>query len=57
MALTAAKRLVNEIPEMTPEEAFQWATEFSGQLFASDEAAEGMAAFLERRDADWIREN
>lgn len=53
-ALTAAKQLINEIPNMAPEEAFQWATEFSGQLFSSAEAAEGMAAFLERRDANWV---
>ncbi len=56
MALAAAKQLINEIPRMTPTEAFKWATEFSADLFASDEAAEGMAAFLERRDAGWIPE-
>jgi len=57
MALAAAKQLINEIPRMTPTEAFKWATEFSADLFASEEAAEGMAAFLERRDASWIPES
>jgi len=56
MALAAAKKLVNEVPRMTQEEAFTWATEFSAELFASDEAAEGMSAFLERRDAEWAEE-
>ena len=56
MALAAAKRLVNEIPLMDQNEAFTWATNYSAELFASDEAAEGMAAFLERRDAKWVGE-
>lgn len=57
MALGAAKRLVNEIPRMTQEEAFAWASKFSAELFASDEAAEGMEAFLQRRNASWVPEN
>ena len=56
LALAAAKRLVNEIPRLSQEEVFTWAAEFSAELFASDEAAEGMEAFLQRRDANWIPE-
>ena len=56
LALAAAKRLVNEIPRLPQEEVFTWAAEFSAELFASDEAAEGMEAFLQRRDANWIPE-
>lgn len=53
-ALAAAKQLVNEIPTMPRATAFPWATEVSASLFGGDEAAEGMAAFLERRDASWV---
>ena len=57
MALAAAKKLVNEIPRMTQEDAFPWAADFSAELFASDEAAEGMEAFLQRRNASWVPED
>lgn len=52
-ALGFAKRLVYEVPGMGQKEAFQWATRLSGELFAGDEAAEGMAAFLGKRKAAW----
>ena len=54
LALAAAKRLVYEVPAMEQSEAFAHTAEISGQLFASDEAAAGMKAFLERTDAPWI---
>jgi methylglutaconyl-CoA hydratase len=52
-ALATAKRLIFEVPAMKRAEAFQWATELSESLFASDEAAEGMAAFREKRRPSW----
>jgi methylglutaconyl-CoA hydratase len=52
-ALGLAKRLVYEVPEMGQKEAFQWTTRLSGELFAGEEAAEGMAAFLGKRKASW----
>ncbi|MGI9624995.1 MAG: enoyl-CoA hydratase-related protein [Acidimicrobiales bacterium] len=54
LALAAAKRLVYDVPAMEQSEAFAHTAEISGQLFASDEAAAGMKAFLERTDAPWI---
>ena len=57
MALAAAKRLINEIPLLAQEDAFPWAADFSAELFASDEASEGMEAFLQRRNASWGPEN
>jgi enoyl-CoA hydratase/carnithine racemase len=54
-ALGFAKRLVHEVPRMTPKQAFQWATALSNDLFASDEAREGMTAFLQKRDPAWAR--
>lgn len=52
-ALGFAKRLVYEVPKMEPEDAFQWTSGHSAELFAGEEAAEGMAAFLARRPAAW----
>ena len=53
-ALAAAKRLVNEVPTMSVADAFAWTSRYSAELFASEEAAEGMRAFLEKRDAAWL---
>ena len=52
-ALATAKRLIFEIPAMERADAFQWTTELSESLFASAEAAEGMAAFREKRRPSW----
>ena len=52
-ALGFAKRLVYEVPPMDPKEAFQWTSHLSAKLFSSDEAKEGMAAFLGKRKAHW----
>jgi len=55
-ALGFAKRLVYEVPRMEQKEAFQWTSRLSGELFAGDEAKEGMTAFLKRRPAAWAAE-
>lgn len=52
-ALAAAKDVLQRIPLMHPDDAFVWAAARSAQLFASDEAAEGMAAYLEKRPPTW----
>ena len=52
-ALGFCKQLVNQVPLMEQKEAFQWTTRLSGQLFQSEEAAEGMKAFLEKRKPSW----
>ena len=52
-ALAAAKRLVYTIPGMERNAAFTRTTELSQSLFASAEAAEGMAAFREKRLPSW----
>jgi methylglutaconyl-CoA hydratase len=54
-ALGFAKRLVYEVPAMAPKDAFPWTTALSNELFAGDEAREGMAAFLGRRAPAWAR--
>jgi methylglutaconyl-CoA hydratase len=52
-ALGAAKRLLTAVPAMDRTDAYEWTTALSEELFASDEAAEGMAAFRERRPPPW----
>ncbi len=52
-ALAASKRLLRKVPEMPFDEALDWAARLSAQLFAGDEAAEGMDAFLNRRTPAW----
>jgi methylglutaconyl-CoA hydratase len=54
-ALGFAKRLVYEVPALPPQEAFGWTAALSGQLFAGDEAGEGMAAFLGKRAPAWAK--
>ena len=53
-ALAAAKRLVFDVPGWSREDAFERTTEVSRALFSSAEAAEGMAAFREKRAAAWV---
>jgi methylglutaconyl-CoA hydratase len=55
-ALAQAKRLVYEIPQLPADEAFRVTSARSAALFGSDEAAEGMAAFLEKRRPSWAPE-
>ena len=40
---------------MAQKDAFAWTAALSGQLFAGDEAKEGMTAFLKRRPAAWAK--
>lgn len=54
LALAAAKQLVRDVPQMDQSDAFAYTTTLSGNLFASDEAAAGMKAFLAREDAPWV---
>lgn len=52
-ALAATKQLLARVPEMTTEAAFAWTEQLSAELFTTDEAKEGMAAFLEKRPPPW----
>lgn len=53
-ALAIAKRLPRTVPAMSVEEGFARMTELSAARFGSEEAKEGIAAFLEKRDPRWI---
>ncbi len=52
-AIAAAKQLLVRVPTMNESEAFDFTSDFSSQLFRSDEAREGMTAFLEKRPPSW----
>ena len=54
-AIAATKQLTARVPSMGIDDAFEWTTALSATLFASDEAREGMSAFLEKRSASWVR--
>jgi methylglutaconyl-CoA hydratase len=52
-AVAATKRILREIPGRPRQEAFDEMRALSDELFRSAEAAEGMAAFAERRPPVW----
>lgn len=54
IAVTECKKLVRQLPGMTVEEGFEVTSEWSGRMFRSAEAAEGMAAFREKRKPSWV---
>ncbi len=55
-ALAAAKGLVGTVPALGRDEAFEWTSRLSAELFSSEEAREGMAAFREKRPPAWSPE-
>ncbi len=52
-ATAATKELLRRVPVLSRDEAFSYTAELSARLFASAEAAEGMTAFVERRQPSW----
>ena len=56
IAVAEAKKLVRRVPELSREEGFAETQPWSARLFASEEGAEGMAAFREKRKPSWVKE-
>jgi methylglutaconyl-CoA hydratase len=52
-ALSATKRLLAEVPALPDDEALSRMTALSAERFASEEAAEGLAAWREKRSPRW----
>ena len=52
-AVREAKQLVRRIPALSMEEGFRYTSQKIAELFASDEAAEGMTAFVQKRKPKW----
>lgn len=55
-AIKECKRLVRQLPTWTRDEGLVRTQRWSTEIFQSDEAAEGIAAFIEKRNASWIKE-
>lgn len=53
LALAAAKRLIAEVPGVDRDTAFTRTAAWSAELFASAEAAEGLAAWRDKRPPAW----
>ena len=53
-AVAATKELLRRVPALSVAEGFQWTAELSARLFGSEEGREGMAAFVEKRDPNWV---
>ncbi|MBP7660150.1 MAG: enoyl-CoA hydratase/isomerase family protein [Burkholderiaceae bacterium] len=53
-ALAECKKLVRTIPTLSESEAFTVAGQWSRRMFMTPEAAEGMAAFREKRKPSWV---
>lgn len=54
-ALAGTKELINTVPGMSRRDAFEWTAAKSAEFFSSAEAAEGIAAFLQKRPASWAQ--
>lgn len=52
-AIAHAKQLLAEVPGMAVDDAFAFTAEMSARLFQSDEAREGMGAYLAKRPPTW----
>ncbi len=52
-AIIECKKLVRRVQTLTIEEGFRETSDWSARLFRSDEGAEGMAAFREKRKPAW----
>lgn len=57
IAVIECKKLVREVSRLSREEGFARTAPWSAEMFASEEAQEGMAAFREKRNAAWITDD
>ena len=53
-AIAEAKKLVQTVPGLSIDEGFKTTAEWSYRMFTSDEGAEGMASFREKRKPSWV---
>ncbi|MGI9322120.1 MAG: enoyl-CoA hydratase/isomerase family protein [Pseudomonadales bacterium] len=55
-AVQECKQLVRQVSQLSTEEGFAATSDWSRRLFQSDEGAEGMAAFREKRKPSWVQD-
>jgi methylglutaconyl-CoA hydratase len=55
IAVVECKKLARRIPQLSIDEGFAEMAIWSKRMFGTPEAAEGMAAFREKRQASWIK--
>ena len=55
-AVVECKKLVRRVPELSIADGFAETTTWSARMFNGEEAAEGMAAFREKRAPAWTRQ-
>jgi len=53
LALAATKELLRRVPTLDRDEGFEYTARLSADLFRSEEALEGMTAFVQRRPPAW----
>ena len=56
LAVQECKQLVRRVRELNIRDGFNETGEWSKRLFQSEEGAEGMAAFREKRKPNWVRD-
>lgn len=56
IAVTECKKLVRRVPQLSLDEGFAEMAVWSKRMFGTPEAAEGMAAFREKRQPSWVKE-
>ena len=56
IAIQECKKLVRRVRELNIRDGFNETGEWSKRLFQSEEGAEGMAAFREKRKPNWVRD-
>lgn len=56
-ALAECKKLVRRVTQLPRDEAFKETSVWSARMFRSEEGAEGMAAFREKRKPKWVADS
>jgi methylglutaconyl-CoA hydratase len=54
IAVQECKKLARRVPLLSIEEGFKETAEWSARMFRSEEGAEGMASFREKRKPSWV---
>lgn len=56
-AIAATKRLLYRVPELSYDDALDWTEELSTLLFRTEEARDGMTAYLSKSPAPWVQDS